>query len=102
MTEVRTAVEDDEPTRSECWCCGMVQAPEKMVHLGNHPEVTVCLRCAHFVHKQARGIEDQARTGPLVLARDRLRYARQKVIEKGWHRHPLIGRPLRWLGRYTP
>src|SRR5260370_22969148 len=25
--------------------------PAKMVHLGNHPEVTLCTRCAHSVSK---------------------------------------------------
>jgi hypothetical protein len=102
MTEAGIAAGEQGPSRSECWCCGTNQLSEQMVHLGNRPEVALCLRCAHFVHKQAGGIEDRTRTGPLVTARGRLRQARRNVIQKGWHRHPLVGRPLRWLGRYMP
>lgn len=35
----RTAVDDAELRPSECWCCGSVDDPVRMVHLGNHPEV---------------------------------------------------------------
>ena len=73
-----------------------------MVHLGNHPEVALCLRCARWAAQQAKQLEDLARTGPLVRVRDRLRLARQKVIQRGWHDHRLIGRPLRWLGKHLP
>lgn len=73
-----------------------------MVHLGNHPEVALCLSCARWAAKEAWEIEDRARTGPLVLARDRFRAARRHVIHRGWHRHPLLGRPLRWIGKRLP
>ena len=73
-----------------------------MVRLGNHPEVALCLRCARWAAKQAKEVEDRTRTGRLVLVRDRLRLARQEVIQRGWHRNRWAGRPLRWLGKHLP
>lgn len=97
-----TAVEDEYAARSECWCCGVIEDPEKLLHLGNHPEVTLCLRCARWASKQADGIEDRSRTGVPVMIRDRARFARRVVIERGWHRLPIVGVALRRLGRHTP
>lgn len=102
MSASRTAVEDADATRSECWCCGTIEDPTRLVHLGNHPEVTLCLRCAHSVSKWAWEIEDQSKTGPLVLARDRFRAARKGVIRRGWQHSPVFGGPIRWLGRHLP
>ena len=85
-----------------CWCCGQRRAPASVVHLGDHPEVAVCLRCAHFLHKQARGREDALRSSPAARVRDVLRAARWQVVRRGWHRTPGIGRLLRRLGRHTP
>jgi hypothetical protein len=73
-----------------------------MVRLGNHPEVGVCIRCAHFLHKQAGGLEDRQRAGVLPRLRDGLRTIREGVVQRGWHQRPLIGRPLRWLGKFLP
>ena len=85
-----------------CWCCGQPQHADDIVHLGNHPEVGVCLGCAHYLHQQARGREDAAHPSPAARARDALRAARSLVIARQWHEKPLIGRPLRWLGRHLP
>ena len=85
---------------TECWCCG--RRGDSVVHLGNHPEVTVCLRCAHFLHQQARGLEDMDRRSPAARVRDGLRAVRREVIRRGWHRKAGIGRLLRWLGTRTP
>jgi hypothetical protein len=85
-----------------CWCCGSAQQEEAVVRLGNHPEAAVCLRCAHFLHQQARAREDAVRTSPAARARDGLRVARRFVIRHGWHRMPVIGALLRRLGRHTP
>lgn len=87
---------------STCWCCGAVDAPDRMVHLGNHPEVALCLGCAHWAAKQAWEIEDQGRTGPLVRARDLSRALRRVVVDRGWHTHPVLGAPLRWIGKRFP
>lgn len=97
-----TLVEDAKTDRAECWCCGMVGPPGAMVHLGNHPEVTLCLRCAHFVHKQAWEIEDRERDGPGVRARDGFRRLRRQVMARGLHQSRWVGGPLRWLGRHLP
>jgi hypothetical protein len=99
---VRTAVDDATPAPSQCWCCGKIEDPTRLVHLGNHPEVTLCLGCAHFVSKRASEIEDQNKTGAAVRGRDLLRRARAGVIQHGWHQHPILGRPLRWIGKHTP
>jgi hypothetical protein len=85
-----------------CWCCDTVDAPDRMVHLGNHPEVHLCLRCAHSVHKQAWEIEDEEKRGPAVLARERFRSVRAQVVRRGWHQNRFIGAKLRWLGKYLP
>jgi hypothetical protein len=86
----------------ECWCCGRRGEPDSVVHLGNHPEVTVCLRCAHFLHQQARGLEDMALRSPAARVRDGLRAVRREVIRRGWHQKAGIGRLLRWLGSRAP
>jgi hypothetical protein len=70
--------------------------------LGNHPEVKLCLRCAHFVHRRAQAREDQARTSPIARGRDWLRAGRRMVMRLELHDKPLIGPVLRWLGRHTP
>jgi hypothetical protein len=89
-------------TATECWCCGQDQPADRVVRLGNHPEVAVCPRCARSLHKWAGEIEDRDRTGWGVRARTAGRQARATVIRKGWHRHRMIGAPLRWLGRRLP
>jgi hypothetical protein len=85
-----------------CWCCNAVDCRDRMVHLENHPEVHLCLRCAHFVHQQAWEIEDMGKRGPGALARDTFRNLRAEVLRRGWHRHRFIGGRLRWLGKYLP
>lgn len=100
MTAEVSPIESDEELT--CWCCGARRPPDGVVHLGNHPEVSVCLRCAHFLHKQARGREDALRSSPAARLRDGLRAARWYVVRHGWHQKPGIGRLLRRLGRHTP
>jgi hypothetical protein len=87
---------------SQCWCCGAVDNPGRMIGLGNHPEVRVCPRCARWLGKRAGELADRGRTGPAVLVRRRLRAARRTVIDRGWHHHPVFGVPLRWIGRHLP
>lgn len=102
MTAVRVAVEDADAGRSECWCCGMVQAREMTVNLNNHPEVALCLRCAHFIHQRAWEVEDQSRTTRGVRARDVWRRLRRTGFERGWHQSRWIGRPIRAIARHLP
>jgi hypothetical protein len=91
-----------EPDLAQCWCCGQWQKAELSVRLGNHPEVWVCVRCAHFLHQQALAREDALRHSLGAHMRDGLRSARSAVMKRGWHQKPVIGRPLRWLGRHLP
>jgi hypothetical protein len=86
----------------ECWCCQITDASDRMVQLVNHPEVHLCLRCAHFVHQQAWEIEDERRGGVGAFARDMFRKVRAEVVRHGWHRNRFIGGKLRWLGRHLP
>jgi hypothetical protein len=77
---------DDAPQgRSKCWCCGVIDDPAKLVHLGNHPEATICTRCAHSISKWASEIEDRSRTGVAVRARDQFRRPRKSAVRHGWH-----------------
>lgn len=100
---VHAAVEDEQPPAAgQCWCCGAREDPDRLVHLGNHPEVGLCVRCAHAVSKRAGEIEDRSRTGVAVAGRNQVRRLRKAVVARGWHRNKVVGRGLRWLGRFTP
>ena len=85
-----------------CWCCAWTGPESGVVRLGSHPEVAVCLRCAHFLHQQARGREDAARPSPATRLRDGLRAGRRLVMRQRWHQKPVIGPVLRWLGPRLP
>jgi hypothetical protein len=85
-----------------CWCCGARAAPTRAVRLGEHPEVHLCLGCAHFVHQQAWGIEDEEKAGPASVLRERVRALRALVIRRGWHDNRFVGGRLRWLGKHLP
>jgi hypothetical protein len=102
MSGIRAALEDVDMSPAQCWCCGAIDEPERLVHLGNHPEVVLCIGCAHSVSKWAWAIEDRTKTGPLAMARDGFRAVRRDVIRRGWHRSPLVGGPIRWIGRRLP
>jgi len=85
-----------------CWCCGQLRSADGVVHLGDHPEVAVCLGCAHFLHQRARAVEDAQHPSAASRARDGLRQARNLVIARRWHEKPVIGPVLRWLGARLP
>ena len=101
-TPLATAPGHPDPPPGQCWCCGSIEASHRMVHLGNHPEVAMCLPCARWAAKEAWEIEDRERTGALVRVRDRLRAARRGVVERGWHHSGWFGGPIRWLGKRFP
>jgi hypothetical protein len=102
VTEVRTAVEGTDPLGSQCWCCGSAHDSDQMVHLGNHPEVMICVRCAYSIKAWALEIEDRSRTGYAVRVREAFRRLRRDVMRRQLHQNKWIGRPLRWLGRRLP
>lgn len=99
---VITAIDSHDKGEVECWCCATSDVPERMVQLGNHPEVHLCLRCAHYVHQQAWQIEDEGKRGPGAFVRDKFRNLRAEVMRRGWHHNRFIGGRLRWLGKYVP
>ena len=95
--ETETAVGETGEIR--CWCCGRDTAEEALVHLGNHPEVGVCVSCLRFLGRRARDYQAS-------VMRKRLRGAaesvRGKVMSRGWHEHPVTGPALRWINRHVP
>jgi hypothetical protein len=102
VTTAAAGTESDAAKPPKCWCCNGVYPEAELVRLGSHPEVGVCLRCAHFLHRQARGRADSLRPSPAARLRGHLRSARRVVMRRRWHQKPIIGRPLRWLGRHLP
>jgi hypothetical protein len=95
-----TTTTDAAPTT--CWCCGTPRPSGDLVPLGAHPEVAVCLRCAHWLHQRARAREDERSPSPSARARGVLRAGRRAVVRRGWHRLPVIGPVLRRLGPRLP
>jgi len=94
-----------EPTTdgdAQCWCCGSSRPVSQMVRLGLHPEVVLCLPCAHYVHRRARTVEDRGHAGLGVRTRHLLRRARERVIQRGWHQNRFLGPVLRWLDGRLP
>ena len=95
--EPQTAVGDTD--ENGCWCCGRVAAQDALVHLGNHPEVGICINCVHFLSRRARDYQ-------AIMMRQRLCSAaesiRGEVMTRGWHERPVIGPWLKWINRYLP
>lgn len=85
-----------------CWCCGCSGGDERMVHLGEHPEVAVCIRCAHSLSKWAWELDDESKSGPAVKVRDGFRAVRKAVMRRGWQNSRRFGGPLRWIGNRLP
>jgi hypothetical protein len=100
--EDSTAIDLPDEGDVQCWCCDTTDQGHRMVQLSNHPEVHLCLDCAHYVHQQAWEIEDDGQRGPAAFARDRFRNLRAEVIRREWHQNKFIGGKLRWLGKYLP
>ncbi|TPG13411.1 hypothetical protein [Pedococcus bigeumensis] len=97
-----TAIDENDDRSAQCWCCGSIDAPARMLQLGDHPEVRLCLQCAHFVHHRAWEIEDEGKHGPVAAARGQFRNLRTEVMRLGWHQNRFIGGKLRWLGKCLP
>jgi hypothetical protein len=96
-TEIRTAV--GQTGESSCWCCGQIRPEEALVHLGNHPEVGICINCVHFLRRRARDHQATVMRQRLCGAADSIR---GEVKARGWHQRPLIGPALQWLDRHLP
>ena len=94
-----TYVAQGETGSSECWCCGRNTDPDALVHLGNHPEVGICINCVQFLRRRAGDYQ-------ATVMRQRIRgtaeSARLEVMRRGWHERPVIGPILMWLNRHLP
>ena len=77
-----------EQPPGQCWCCGSIDDPDRMVHLGNHPEVALCRPCARWAAKEAWEIEDRDKTGALVIMRGRFRQHRRLIPYSPSRYHP--------------
>jgi hypothetical protein len=89
----------ETPTVSRCWCCGRETANDGLVHLGNHPEVGICVNCVHFLRRRARDLQATAMRQRL---RETAESVRREVMSRGWHNRPVIGPALRWINQHSP
>lgn len=91
---------DDQPHTDGCWCCGQPYPPDRLVHLGTHPEVTVCADCTRFLHRRASLLG--AHATPVALIRHATQTVRDQVLSRQIHERRVIGPFLRWLDRFLP
>lgn len=82
-----------------CWCCGARYPEQGVVRLGNHPEVAVCIHCAHYLKRRARAREASVTAQRLRGKADAVRGA---VMERGWHDRHVLGKALRWVDKHLP
>lgn len=94
--------DEDTDAAPKCWCCGKDHPEERLVRLGAHPEVGVCLDCARWLHRRARRREDENRTGLAPRIRAGIDTVRASVICRGWHRRGVLGALLRRIDRHLP
>lgn len=80
-----------------CWCCGQPRSEDTLVHLGNHPEVGICISCVHFLRRRAM---DRQATVVRQTLRGAAESVRGQVMARGWHQRPVIGPALQWLDRH--
>jgi hypothetical protein len=102
MTAQRQLSAQDTSGELVCWCCGRHQPIADVLRVGEHPEVVVCLGCAHRLRRVARAREDQRSPSPVTRDRDGLRALRGLGMRRGWHTRPVVGPVLRWLGTRLP
>ena len=96
------AHEDATTSAPRCWCCGAERRDDELVHLGNHPEVAVCVGCARWLHRRATQLQDSQHSTIATRWRAVVRSVRAHVIDKGWHRRGILGALLRRIDRYLP
>jgi hypothetical protein len=80
-------------------CCGHTTSQGALVHLGDHPEVGICINCVHWLRRRARDYQ-------ATVLRQRLRGAAEsicrEVMARGWHERPVNGPALRWINQHLP
>lgn len=97
-----THAEAEAGERRRCWCCDKEFHAEDVVHLGAHPEVSICFGCTRWVRRRAILRADAGRRGMRVTLRRVLAQMRAAVIGRGWHGLPVVGPFLRWIDRRLP
>ncbi|GAA1604919.1 hypothetical protein [Kribbella catacumbae] len=96
------AEETFQPSVPVCWCCGGEFDDRDLVRLGAHPEVGVCVGCAKYLQRRAAEREDELRPSRGARARAVVRRVRGRVVGRGWHELPVVGRVLRRIDKYLP
>jgi hypothetical protein len=99
VMSAETQTAESQTGQSRCWCCGKPRSEDTLVHLGNHPEVGICISCVHFLRRRAR---DKQATVMGQTLRGAAESVRGQVVARGWHQRPVIGPALLWLNRHLP
>lgn len=86
-------------TDGTCWCCGRIIPGGALVHLGNHPEVGVCVNCVRFLSRRAR---DYQASQMRLRLRETAESIRREVMARQLHQQPVIGPALKWINRHLP
>ena len=94
--------DETQESGSPCWCCGQTCSDDELVRLGSRPEAAVCFGCARFLNQKARRAQDAHSTSLGARMRNVVDQRRDFVVEHGWHRLPILGSTLRWLGDHLP
>jgi hypothetical protein len=97
-----TAQDHAETSSPQCWCCGASKNDNELVHLGNHPEVGICTRCAHWVHRRGTQLDDAQHPSIAARLRSIVHALRTAIVNKGWHERGLLGTLLRRIDRHLP
>ncbi len=94
--------EQQQAEKTACWCCGTEYPETELVRLGQHPEVSVCLRCARWLQRRASQRYDVQHPSPGRRFRAAIHGVRTAVIRRGWHERGATGALLRWIDRHLP
>ena len=70
------------------------------MHLGAHPEVTVCRDCARYLNRRAAMLPGP--TTPMRGVRRATQAVRDRVVARNLHESQILGPLLRWLDKYLP
>lgn len=88
------------PGGARCWCCGGSYPDDRLVHLGAHPEVGVCRRCARYLGR--RSAQLPGRATPATYLRRATQSVRDRVMARRLHERRLLGPVLRWMDGFLP
>ena len=95
----QTQASTGDASESNCWCCDRSTSEDALARLGKHPEVGICVDCAHFLYRRARDYQATAMRRRLRGAAESVR---REAMARGWHQRPVIGPALLWINRHLP